>query len=781
MMKKYFLFICLSLLVISSRINAQNARHFYKVGKEFLENTKYQDAINQFSKAIEIDPDNTKSFELRATAYEATSNHVLAREDYEKLAIFDTKNEEYFYNGARMSFVLEDYDDALLKLNKALNEKRIFPEAQELKVLTLIELKKYDQALEMAKDALRLKETDINLFNYARVNELMGLLEAAEKAYQDAIRKNKTFYEAYTRLADLQRRRNKLPEALENVNKVISMNKKHLPAYRVRSAIYADQLNYSAAINDISTILLVEPDNAEIYFLRAKYYQGYAQHMNAISDFGKVISLEPENPEAYYHRAQSYEQILRFDDAIKDYKKLASIAEDNDEAEALLAEAEKRMFELNRENNVPQVKLLTPEEKEGNILHIPRSENVVPIVGQAIDESKIHKVKVNETTIPFTDKKDYTEFLTSVNIKGSDKLKVEVVDIYNNRQIVNYDIIRTEITPPKVKILAPYASDNNLIWLESDDPVIYVEGAIEDESLIRSIYIDDVRASYIPNDRNPSFQAMINVQNKDRFTVKAEDDFGNISKTTFVLNRQSAMMQEENPMGKTWVVFIENSNYESFASLDGPVRDITLMKTALAKYTVHNSIHKKDMTKQEMERFFAIELRDLLRSNRVNSLLIWFAGHGKFVNETGYWVPTDAKRDDEFTYFNINALKASMQSYPATLDHTLVITDACESGPSFYQAMRAGLEEKSCNDPSTVRLKSSQVFSSAGYELAVDNSQFTRTFANVLANNPNSCIPIESIVIKVTDAVLNSNQQKPQFGKISGLEDENGTFFFIAK
>jgi hypothetical protein len=161
--------------------------------------------------------------------------------------------------------------------------------------------------------------------------------------------------------------------------------------------------------------------------------------------------------------------------------------------------------------------------------------------------------------------------------------------------------------------------------------------------------------------------------------------------------------------------------------------------------------------------------------------LIWYAGHGKFINETGYWIPVDAKRDDEFTYFNINALKASMQSYTNYVTHTLVITDACESGPSFYQAMRSDLKTRSCDDWQATRFKSSQVFSSAGYELAIDNSQFTRTFANSLANNPDACIPIESIVTKVTTAVVKNNQQKPQFGKIAGLEDEDGTFFFMSK
>ena len=207
-----------------------------------------------------------------------------------------------------------------------------------------------------------------------------------------------------------------------------------------------------------------------------------------------------------------------------------------------------------------------------------------------------------------------------------------------------------------------------------------------------------------------------------------------------------------------------------------------MMKSAFAKYKIHNIIHKKNMTKAQLERFFSIELRDLVKSNRVNSLLIWYAGHGKYINETGYWVPVDAKRDDEFTYFNINNLKASMQSYSKIITHTLVVTDACESGPSFYQAMRSTPKDRSCNDWQATKFKSSQVFSSAGYELASDNSQFTKTFANTLSSNPNSCIPIETVVKKVKIAVSKGGtKQKPKFGKIAGLADENGTFFFIKK
>jgi len=205
------------------------------------------------------------------------------------------------------------------------------------------------------------------------------------------------------------------------------------------------------------------------------------------------------------------------------------------------------------------------------------------------------------------------------------------------------------------------------------------------------------------------------------------------------------------------------------------------MRRALANYQVHNVIHKKDLTKEEMEKFFSIELRDLIRSNQVKSLLIWYAGHGKYVNDIGYWIPIDAKRDEEYSYFNINTLRAAMEPYVNILTHTLVVTDACESGPSFYAQMRSVGPIKSCDDWEATQFKSSQVFMSAQRELASDDSQFTRTFANTLSSNPKHCIPIEEIVSAVSLAVRNNNQQTPKFGKIQGMADEDGTFFFISK
>jgi hypothetical protein len=451
-------------------------------------------------------------------------------------------------------------------------------------------------------------------------------------------------------------------------------------------------------------------------------------------------------------------------------------------AREMLELSQKRLYELNRETDAPDIAIVSPAPVKDTV-EIKGDKTTLLISGSLKDKSKIKTFTINNENVILVEKNGVSDFLANINVNGVDKIVFLAKDDYDNEKVLNYALKRTEINPPKVMIIAPYTSEEGQVFLDTQTPNIAIQGKISDESPIKSITVGNFTASYNPNELNPAFTATLDVSNLNKFTVIAEDIYGNRKETEFVLNREGAGISATNPMGRTWVVFIENSSYETFASLDGPIKDISTVRRALANYDIHNYIHKKDMTKAEMERFFNIELRDQVKKNQVKSLLVWYAGHGKFINDVGYWIPVDAKRDDEFTYFNINGLKAGLQGYSDVVVHTLVVSDACESGPGFYSASRAANEAPTCDNTQVAGAKSAQVFSSAGegYELASDNSKFTATFANTLMNNKNACIPIETIVKSVTAAVGTASGQKPKFGKIQGLEDMNGTFFFITK
>jgi tetratricopeptide (TPR) repeat protein len=759
----------------------QNAKQYYKTGLTFVEAGNYQDAIDQFTKALDLEPEYTQAYVERARSYEAYGDLKNAADDLKRALVFEQKEPELYYDAARVNFSLERYKDALQLVTQSTELDRKSEASFRLLARIQLALEDYSNALVSINKALTLKDNPENNFYRGQISEKMKNYIQAETDYTKAISKNQQYAEAYLALAGLRLQMDKPQEAMESCNTLLALEPLNKEALLIRSRIYAKLTEYPKAIDDMSKILFNNPDDKEMYLVRGNYYQEFTQHQNAINDFSKALLIDPKFPEAIYKRAFSYEQVGDFKSAIKDYETLTLLSANDLVAQQHLNEAKKRLFELNRESVAPRINLLEPQVFGDSTLKIAKNKTAISLRGKVTDASEISTVLINKVPATFFKSGEGFEFTADIDISVTDFVTVVASDVYDNTKTGLYVITRTEIDPPGISILAPYASDNGEIYLDTDNANLYIEGSISDESTIKSILIDGVAASFTLEDLNPRFSATINVANKNKFTVTAMDNYGNDTTVSFVLNREGVSLLEANPMGRTWVVFIENSNYETFPSLDGPAKDVTLMRSALARYDIHKLIHKQDMTKKEMERFFSIELRDLLRSNKVNALLIWYAGHGKFINETGYWIPVDAKRDDEFTYYNLNALRASLQSYTNYITHNLVITDACESGPTFYQAMRDAPKERNCNDWEAVKFKSSQVFSSAGYELAVDNSQFTKTFANTLANNPDACLPIESIVNKVTAAVSQSNQQKPKFGKISGLQDEDGTFFFMSK
>ncbi len=769
-----------ALLLTFVAASGQNGKKFYKAGTDFVESQKFNDAIVQFTAALELEPSNSDYYLARGSAYMEISKFQEAKTDFEKAIVFAPKNSDAYVSLGAACNKMGQFEEALKHLNRASGldkrNNKIYPE----KVITLIGLERFDQALKVSDTSVILKDTPMDYYYRGIIYNRLNNDLFARREFEKSISKDKKLPEPRLALAELFLRTNLPQDAMEQCNEILKNDDRNTAAYLMRSNVYKKNLDFPSAINDLSKNILIEPDNPEFYLYRGQCYQEFNQHTNAINDFSKYITIKSDNPDAYFARAKSFEEIMNYERAMQDYNKITELSEFDVRARKMLKDAQDRLYELNRETTPPEIALVSPVPVKDS-LQIRGDDNTVLISGKVTDKSKIKSLTINDDQISLLEKGGEYEFLTKVNVEGKSKITFVATDDYDNKKNISYPIVRTEIIPPKVLVLAPYASDDGQIYLDTSSDKLFLQGKINDQSKIKSIFIDGVTASYPLNELNPTFTATVDILNKNKITIDAEDIYGNRQSSEFRLNREGAAIAENNPMGKTWVVFIENSKYQTFATLEGPAKDIDLMTRAFSNYEIHNLIHKKDLTKAEMERFFSIELRDLIRTNQVKSLLVWYAGHGKFVNDVGYWIPIDAKTDDEYTYFNLSTLRASMDTYMTYLTHTLVITDACESGPSFYQAMRSELKKRSCDDWQATQFKSSQVLSSAGYELAKDDSQFTRTFATTLMNNPNACLPIEEVVAKVSTTAGENSQQKPKFGKITGLRDEDGTFFFIAR
>ncbi len=780
---KYLLFI-LVFLVFASSLEAQSAKKMLKAGNKSLKANKTEEAITHYTKALELNPTLSKAYLNRSKAYLELGEIEKAIFDLDEVNRLDLKDEESWLNNGNLNYNKDDYAKAAEKYAQYLLEKDKDIPVYNRQIECLMIIEDYERALQFAKKKLEVEKLPETYYQIAQINFILKNYRDAEINYKDALKEASNNIDYRNGLALSLYEQARYDAAITEANRVLRQDKNNKVAYLTRARSSHKKIEYSNAINDMSHIIVLYPNDKEIVdYLnyRGDLYLEYSQHMNAISDYSKSIGKDPENTYALFKRAQAYEEVTNTKEAIADLEKVVAIGASGGIVSAsILSNSKTKVYNLRREAKEPIISL-TNENYQDQRLRITYHQEQIDLQIYITDDNTIENISLEGNSLTVESNKGKVKLTEPIDLTGKEYIEIKAEDIYGNSASTRIFIYRVENNAPLVNFMLPYTNDNKEMLLDSDESRVYFEGNITDESLIKSILIDGILIPFNQEEYNPIFATNLDLRNKTKLTIKVIDIYDNILEEDYFLNREDALYAANSPMGKTWIVFIENSEYEYFASLDGPVKDIRLMKTALANYEVHNIIHRKDLTKKQMERFFSIELRDMVKNNQVNSLIVWYAGHGKFQNETGYWIPVDAERSDEFSYFNINNLKASMQVYSNEITHTLVITDACESGPSFYQAMRDDIVIRSCSEEKAIKYKSSQVLSSAGYELASDNSQFTMTFANTLINNSDYCIPIESIVLNVGDAVTKDNQQKPQFGKIAGLQDENGTFFFIKR
>jgi tetratricopeptide (TPR) repeat protein len=759
---------------------SQSPKKFCDAAEKFEKTQNYESAVENYSKAIELDPKYDKAYVARAACYEKLNKKAEAIDDYKNAIVFNPKEKELYYNAGRLLADLQKDREADEFLRKAIERDKGYVEAINTEIMVLMRLKEYSYGLTITQLAIDDKKSAVNYYNHAVMHDSLKSYVEAEKYYKNAKSADSKYLPAYVGLALAQCKLNKADEAMKTCEEALAKEPNNIDVFLARSIANATKKDMQNAVNDITKVILTSPTPVA-YKLRASFYETLGQQQNAINDYSQVIKTDDKDIDAYLRRAASNEAVQNYKAALSDYNRVAVLAAGNENIDGIVRQAKRKIFELNKESNKPEIRL-TSVKADNNTIKVSSDKNEITIKGTVKDENLLKNINVNSGTAVFSVDSLNPEFTLEIkDVSKLNEITITATDVYNNTQIAQFKLEKTESDKPIIAIETPIASFENEIFIDNNNAEIYLQGKIKDASLIESIMVDDVLASFNPSSPNPDFSTTVKIAEKNKVSITVRDIYGNENVQVFTLNRSGATAGIDNPMGNTWVVFIENSKYLSFPSLEGPAKDVTAMKTALANYKITKTIHKKDMTKTEMEKFFSIELRDYVRNNNVNSLLIWYAGHGKYVSPTGYWVPSDGKTDDEFSYFGINNLKAAMQSYAGKLVHTLVITDACESGATFLMAMRGGDDEKRCENFELTRAKSSQVFTSAGYELASDNSQFTKTFVSCLNNNVEPCLPIEKIVKKVTYAVSQAGNQAPKFGKIKDLEDEGGTYFFIKK
>lgn len=148
---------------------------------------------------------------------------------------------------------------------------------------------------------------------------LLGKVEAAIKAYSDAIELNSHYSVAYTNRGVLYGYKGEYDLAIKDFNIAIKLNPNNFFAYNNRGNAYDKIEGSDRAIEDFNVAIKLKPDYAKAYSNRGNSYRKKGEFDKALADFNTAIRLKVDFAEAYNSRGAAYHEKGNLEKAIEDF------------------------------------------------------------------------------------------------------------------------------------------------------------------------------------------------------------------------------------------------------------------------------------------------------------------------------------------------------------------------------------------------------------------------------------------------------------------------------
>ncbi|TRT78844.1 MAG: tetratricopeptide repeat protein [Microcystis aeruginosa Ma_AC_P_19900807_S299] len=286
---------------------APRAAWYVNRGILYRRQQKYELALDDYNKAIELNPNHANAYNNRGNLYQDLQKYELALDDFNKAIEINPNFAILYYNRGGLYYNQQKYELALSDINKAIELNPNYAEAYYNRGLLYYDLQKYELALSDINKAIELNP------NYAEAYNNRGLLykdlqkyDLALSDYSKAIDINPNLAEAYVNRGVLYRLQEKYDLALSEYNQAIDINSKFAGAYYNRGVLYRLQEKYDLALADWNKAIEINPNLAEAYVNRGVLYFEQKKYELALSDYNKAIEINPNLAQAYLGRGGLY-------------------------------------------------------------------------------------------------------------------------------------------------------------------------------------------------------------------------------------------------------------------------------------------------------------------------------------------------------------------------------------------------------------------------------------------------------------------------------------------
>lgn len=345
-MKKISALVLVFALVFINSYAAKTVFDVYNEGYDLYVVNDYKGAVVKFKECIKMMPEFVKSYNKAGLAYMALKETDHALVMYKQSVYIDPNYSEAWFDYAVAMEIkdpknLKKHIELYKKAIELKNDDHIFVRASLNLAKIYRSQKKYDDAIQLLRDAVKVEPTFEELYNETGLSYYeTELFDKAEENFLKAIELKHEYKEASTNLALTYEKKGNLAKAVVQLEDTLKMDNNFYGAqYSYGNALIASGY-YDKAIAHLKLAISLNPKMPEAHYSLGKAYLHKDMFAESQESFKNALKLNKN----YTLARKAYEAVKKtregFTDHVAFRKILAEGDESSSEGEVVLTKKE---------------------------------------------------------------------------------------------------------------------------------------------------------------------------------------------------------------------------------------------------------------------------------------------------------------------------------------------------------------------------------------------------------------------------------------------------------
>lgn len=312
------------------RLAPNNITYYLNRGKAKKESEDYYGALGDFDHALKLDPNNTEAYNWKGLSKYLIGDYENALKDFARTIEIDSTYQMGYYNMGYTYMEMGDYAKAEEKFSLLVKLDSLNAENLMLDAICLLNLERYEESLQIISQAIAAGDESADTYNYRGVAYYS--LQEYDNALEDftyALSKDSTDAVKYFNQGNTYLELEQLKEAIQSYENALPLTEEKDEIFYRMGICYYEQQDFGNALDFLSKAIESNPRNASYFDNRALVRNALMDYAGAIDDYSSSIALYPDDQEIYFLRGLLNIRVHNKNDGCKDLQKASILGHED--------------------------------------------------------------------------------------------------------------------------------------------------------------------------------------------------------------------------------------------------------------------------------------------------------------------------------------------------------------------------------------------------------------------------------------------------------------------